>query len=457
MSNIEIGFEKIDNNLELNEPNLTIEITGLKTLNSFIGLEDTPLYYENGKFFKVDNNQIVYTDITWADIVGEIRENPNIELAIVDAVNDIHREVTIEIANNVMEVHNLDLDSHPFLKNIVDNNYAEISSQLENTKINIENSINELKDEVNTNTQNIANNTSNINDLNLKIQNNSNLISENTNNINNLKTEVQENYSELSYSTNENAQNIESLQIKLESNYSELNTLIADNTSSINSNTQLINETIENLKEYSKTSEFSNVAFSGDYNDLINQPNIPSIDGLATIDYVDQKVDEAIGTISGFDFLVVNELPPTGESGHIYLVANNHGDKNIYDEYIWVQTSNNFELIGSTEVDLTDYYTKEDTNTLLSLKSDTTYVQEQLNTKVNKENGKSLIADTEIERLAGIKNYDDTEIKSDISNIQNTKQDKLIAGDGIEIINNEISIQEDFISNTKIIIRNWEN
>lgn len=38
--------------------------------------------------------------------------------------------------------------------------------------------------------------------------------------------------------------------------------------------------------------------------------------------------------------------------------------------------------------------------------------------KVDKEKGKSLIANSEIERLANVHNYDDTEIKEDISNIE---------------------------------------
>lgn len=40
--------------------------------------------------------------------------------------------------------------------------------------------------------------------------------------------------------------------------------------------------------------------------------------------------------------------------------------------------------------------------------------------KVDKEEGKSLVSDTEINRLASVKNYDDTEIKQQI----NTKADK---------------------------------
>lgn len=43
--------------------------------------------------------------------------------------------------------------------------------------------------------------------------------------------------------------------------------------------------------------------------------------------------------------------------------------------------------------------------------------KEELNTKVDKVEGKSLIDDTEIERLANVDNYDDTEIKEKLNNI----------------------------------------
>jgi hypothetical protein len=84
---------------------------------------------------------------------------------------------------------------------------------------------------------------------------------------------------------------------------------------------------------------------------------------------------------------------------------------------------------------------------------------EEIQKKVDKIEGKSLISDTEIERLASVKNYDDTEVKkdikinaenieinkndiatntSDITDLQNTKQDKLTAGKGLEITEDNI-------------------
>lgn len=62
----------------------------------------------------------------------------------------------------------------------------------------------------------------------------------------------------------------------------------------------------------------------------------------------------------GFDVIVVQELPESGEKGIIYLVPKDGADPDVFDEYIWVTTTSTFELIGSTKVDLTDYVKNTD-------------------------------------------------------------------------------------------------
>ena len=59
---------------------------------------------------------------------------------------------------------------------------------------------------------------------------------------------------------------------------------------------------------------------------------------------------------------VVDTLPDVGETDTIYLVKkNNPGEQNLYDEYVYTETSG-WEHIGDTSIDLTDYYTKEETD-----------------------------------------------------------------------------------------------
>lgn len=66
---------------------------------------------------------------------------------------------------------------------------------------------------------------------------------------------------------------------------------------------------------------------------------------------------------------VVDTLPETGETDTIYLVKkDNPGEQNLYDEYVYTDTG--WEHIGDTSVDLSNYYTKEESDTKLNKKQD---------------------------------------------------------------------------------------
>lgn len=68
---------------------------------------------------------------------------------------------------------------------------------------------------------------------------------------------------------------------------------------------------------------------------------------------------------AGLDMQVVDQLPATGKKGVIYLVPKDSTAPDVYDEYVWIDATQTFELIGNTQVDLSDYATKEDLNTVL--------------------------------------------------------------------------------------------
>lgn len=84
--------------------------------------------------------------------------------------------------------------------------------------------------------------------------------------------------------------------------------------------------------------------------------------GYQTASEVQTAINSAISGITGIDFQVVTSLPATGTKGVIYLISNSGTGTNIYDEYIWV--TNRFEKIGTTEIDLSNYY---NTTNLLAL------------------------------------------------------------------------------------------
>ena len=55
----------------------------------------------------------------------------------------------------------------------------------------------------------------------------------------------------------------------------------------------------------------------------------------------------------------------------IYLLPKeDEEESNIYDEYIYIENISEWEKIGSTEVNLENYYTKDETDNLLDNKQD---------------------------------------------------------------------------------------
>lgn len=80
---------------------------------------------------------------------------------------------------------------------------------------------------------------------------------------------------------------------------------------------------------------------------------------------VKNYVDTAVGSISGFDYVVVDTLPTaSAETMHkIYLVKETHSDnQDNYDEYITIKTNSvySWEKIGNTDIDLSQYLKKTD-------------------------------------------------------------------------------------------------
>lgn len=117
-------------------------------------------------------------------------------------------------------------------------------------------------------------------------------------------------------------------------------------------------------------------SFSGNYDDLIGKPTIPTNNnqltngaGYQTADDVSAAISSAIQGVTQFDYSIVTNLPTTGAKGTIYLVANSGSGNNKYDEYIWV--NNAFEKFGTTEVDLSGLVKEEDLVAITNTEIDT--------------------------------------------------------------------------------------
>ena len=113
-----------------------------------------------------------------------------------------------------------------------------------------------------------------------------------------------------------------------------------------------------------KTSELTNDSgfIANTVNNLVNYY-------LKSETYTKAEVEALIGAVTGMHFEAVNELPTTDISTNaIYLVPNaTQASQNVKDEYINLDgTTAGWELIGSTQIDLTGYVTINDLNTALA-------------------------------------------------------------------------------------------
>lgn len=82
--------------------------------------------------------------------------------------------------------------------------------------------------------------------------------------------------------------------------------------------------------------------------------------------YTKTEVNNLIGQITSFSVEVVQSLPTTDiSSTTIYLVARSGSSTgDVYNEYLYI--NNSWELIGTTAIDLSNYYTKTQTDNLLN-------------------------------------------------------------------------------------------
>ena len=80
----------------------------------------------------------------------------------------------------------------------------------------------------------------------------------------------------------------------------------------------------------------------------------------------ESDVASMIASIPQFKLSIVDSLPETGEKMALYLVSKGGESPDVYDEYIWIEQTSSFEHLGTTAVDLNDYYSKTEADVLLA-------------------------------------------------------------------------------------------
>ena len=126
---------------------------------------------------------------------------------------------------------------------------------------------------------------------------------------------------------------------------------------------------VTNVKEGLDTITLSVVGLVSDVNDINNT-------STGILAQAKQYTNQQIALQTHLSFSIVNDLPSSDIStSTIYLKPMGGSSPNTYEEYIYINSK--WEIIGTTKTDLSDYYTK-------------TQVDNLLNSKVDKVNGKGL-------------------------------------------------------------------
>lgn len=214
------------------------------------------------------------------------------------------------------------------------------------------------------------------------------------------------------YDDTEIRQEINNLDIEVNNLSENMNTIVNE----VNTHTNEINELETNKADKSEIPDVSEFV-KKTTNDLVNYY-------LKSETYTQSEVNQLIGAIKTISMKVVSTRPEKGEENIIYLVPSKSSKlENIYDEFIYVD--NKWEQIGSTQMDLSNYYTKEEINTLLF----------------------DYITSNDLEEI--LENY---ATKNDLSTKQDvlSKQDKdTLVKDGI--VNNTLSLNDE----EKLKVETW--
>ena len=164
-----------------------------------------------------------------------------------------------------------------------------------------------------------------------------------------------------------------------------------------------------------------NNTIAGNTNYYINLNNSGEND-YYTKEEIDEKLDEII--IGGE--IDLSSYYKKSEVDNLLLAKADKseltGKQDTLISGVNVKTINNQSILGGgnieiqTSTDLSNYYTKEECNSTFATTS-------QVENKVDKVEGKSLIEDEEIARLATLTNYDDTAINEQIATLNSSKLD----------------------------------
>lgn len=122
-----------------------------------------------------------------------------------------------------------------------------------------------------------------------------------------------------------------------------------------------------------RNEETGKISYNVVYNNQVGESVTETFDTkLESEEKAVQVESNKINALVNLKTEIVEVLPETGESGIIYLVPKDGSSTDIYDEYLWIELdgSGRFEYLGTTAVDLSNYYNKSEIDAKFKLVTD---------------------------------------------------------------------------------------
>ena len=158
----------------------------------------------------------------------------------------------------------------------------------------------------------------------------------------------------------------------------EVDSLVADVEVDAYTKTE-VNALLNNKQDagsYATKEELDAKQDKGDYALIENIPTLVSQLDNDSGYTTELDVMQAIASIPQFKLQIVDSLSKdNGEPMVLYLVPKGGSAPDVYDEYIWLEETGDFEFLGTTAVDLTDYVKNTDYATAAKAGTIKAYVQ----------------------------------------------------------------------------------
>ena len=111
------------------------------------------------------------------------------------------------------------------------------------------------------------------------------------------------------------------------------------------------------------TAEQVSTAIASALTDYATDAGVKAAITAALADYmtasaVQEAITQAVATAANIRYEAVDALPETGEDKVIYLVPDSTEGSSVKKQYMWLDGQ--FELLGSTEMDLSNYWAKDE-------------------------------------------------------------------------------------------------